>query len=64
MDPTVCYDQINQALAEGDLEEAHYRAECLREWLEKGGFVPDQLKHLTRESALVAVTLMGAALYA
>jgi len=41
MDPKACIERFCEAIRDGDWEEAHAALEDLREWREKGGFLPD-----------------------
>lgn len=40
MDPTTCYRDLRDALRDRDYALAHELAESLRQWLDKGGFMP------------------------
>jgi hypothetical protein len=40
MDPTQCYLEMLAALSDGDLFTARERALALRDWLDRGGFLP------------------------
>jgi hypothetical protein len=40
MDPTRCWQEMNDALRRGRLTEAQERASDLLEWLSKGGVLP------------------------
>lgn len=58
MDPTASYASISQRMECGDFEGARQAAEDLIGWVKRGGFLPDQLAHLTRESALVTLEFL------
>ena len=40
MDPQVAWDELLEALADSDLEQAEVRAEALLEWTGRNGFPP------------------------
>ena len=40
MDPQACYERILDALIEGDLEEATFAIDDLRNWAGRGGYLP------------------------
>jgi len=40
MDPTQCYLGMYEAMKAGDLATARERALALKEWLDRGGFYP------------------------
>ncbi len=41
MDPEACLRRIEDAASDGDRDEMRDAAADLREWIEKGGFLPD-----------------------
>ncbi len=56
MDPNACWDDLNQAAAMGEYEDAIDRARALRSWLENGGFWPTQAGRDEVRRVLVALT--------
>lgn len=58
MDPTATYSNISRYMECGDFEGARQATEDLTRWVRRGGFLPDQLAHLTRESAVITLELM------
>lgn len=40
MDPTQCYLEMFEAMKQGDFKTARERAIALRDWLDRGGFLP------------------------
>jgi hypothetical protein len=40
MDPDTCLAELRKSLSTRDAESAHDSAECLRDWLNAGGFAP------------------------
>jgi len=40
MDPKVCIERILAAIMDKDWDEAHNALEDLREWADRGGFLP------------------------
>lgn len=46
MDPEITYSELREALATGDQPAAVEHARNLRDWFDKGGFVPDGAEEL------------------
>lgn len=40
MDPDACLRRLEEAIEDGDLEEAKHALQDLREWLRRGGYPP------------------------
>ena len=59
MDPTASYANIAERMECGDFEGARQAAEDLIEWVKQGGFLPDQLARMSRESALITLHFLA-----
>ncbi|MGW0929604.1 hypothetical protein [Streptomyces sp. NPDC002644] len=48
MDPNAAWDMLQDAIREGDAEQAVELAESLAEWVGRGGFLPAALEPLAK----------------
>jgi hypothetical protein len=46
MDPETCWNELRDAIANGQYGDASHHAENLREWIARGGFVPEAITHI------------------
>lgn len=52
MDPTTCYAELLEALAEHRIGDALEHAESLGNWLQKGGFLPEGVSRKSAKNTI------------
>jgi len=52
MDPVACFNELHDLVVCGEFTEASERLLDLREWLERGGFIPEEITHRAWASLL------------
>ncbi len=55
MDPIPCYEEMSEAMRNGDYDTARERAEALSSWIERGGFYPNSYTKAEVDGYLLSV---------